>query len=268
MPTGDSTSEMTPRLVSPTSTTPTGAPSTLPHDWSIEGPAAAHRGRRQQRLLHPRHRLVSQIFPSPAAGKKVVVEFDGVYMNSDVWINGNFLGRRPYGFVGFRYDITQYLKTNGTPNILAVQRQRLRRTLHPLVYRRGHLPPCAADHHRLHRLPPRWRHYRHHARGHSRTSHRPGQIHHRRQLFRPAWPWRRRRRTGAADRGRRHLRSRCWIPTVPSSPVSIPPSRSMPSIPARRPRKASTSRGPPVVRRLSGTLPPPQHAAAQQRPAG
>ena len=42
-------------------------------------------------------------------------------MNSEVWINGQFLGRRPYGFVGFRYDLTEFLNTNGSPNVLAVR---------------------------------------------------------------------------------------------------------------------------------------------------
>ena len=55
------------------------------------------------------------------AGKKVVIEFDGVYMNSEVWINGHFLGRRPYGFIGFRYDLTEFLNTNAAPNVLAVR---------------------------------------------------------------------------------------------------------------------------------------------------
>jgi beta-galactosidase len=50
----------------------------------------------------------------------VVVEFDGVYMNSEVWLNGYFLGRRPYDFIGFRYDLTEYLNANGAPNVLAV----------------------------------------------------------------------------------------------------------------------------------------------------
>ena len=57
----------------------------------------------------------------PTASKKVVIEFDGVYMNSEVWINGQLLGRRPYGFIGFRYDLTQFLKTNSSPNLLAVR---------------------------------------------------------------------------------------------------------------------------------------------------
>ena len=42
-------------------------------------------------------------------------------MNSEVWINGQFLGRRPYGFIGFRYDLTEFLKTDGSPNVLAVR---------------------------------------------------------------------------------------------------------------------------------------------------
>jgi beta-galactosidase len=42
-------------------------------------------------------------------------------MNSEVWINGQFLGRRPYGFIGFRYDLTEFLNTNGSPNVLAVR---------------------------------------------------------------------------------------------------------------------------------------------------
>lgn len=52
-------------------------------------------------------------------GKKVVIQFDGIYMNSDVWINGNHLGHRPYGYIGFAYDLTPYLKTG--KNIIAVR---------------------------------------------------------------------------------------------------------------------------------------------------
>ncbi|MEO6674266.1 MAG: sugar-binding domain-containing protein [Ginsengibacter sp.] len=60
-------------------------------------------------------------FIFPDTTKKLVVEFDGVYMNSDVWINGQFLGHRPYGYNGFRYDVTEYLKKDGSPNVLAVR---------------------------------------------------------------------------------------------------------------------------------------------------
>ena len=55
------------------------------------------------------------------ANKKVTIYFDGVYMNSNVYINGHLLGNHPYGYTPFSYDITPYLKKNGEENILAVK---------------------------------------------------------------------------------------------------------------------------------------------------
>ena len=54
------------------------------------------------------------------AGKKVFIYFDGIYMNSDVWINEHHLGNHPYGYTPFYYDLTPYLKPNGE-NVLAVR---------------------------------------------------------------------------------------------------------------------------------------------------
>ncbi len=54
-------------------------------------------------------------------GKKVQIVFDGVYMNSEVWINGHSLGVHPYGFTPFFYDLTNYLKPSGEKNTLAVK---------------------------------------------------------------------------------------------------------------------------------------------------
>ena len=54
------------------------------------------------------------------ANKKVTIYFDGVYMNSDVWINEHHLGNHPYGYTAFYYDLTPYLKQHGE-NILAVR---------------------------------------------------------------------------------------------------------------------------------------------------
>src|ERR1035441_6727677 len=74
----------------------------VPHDWSIEGPAVrppegdGNNGFFVHGIGWYRK---SFTFP-PIVGKKVVIEFDGVYMNTDIWINGQFLGRRPYGFIG------------------------------------------------------------------------------------------------------------------------------------------------------------------------
>ena len=47
--------------------------------------------------------------------------FEGVYMNSDVWINGKHLGNHPYGYTSFYYDITPFLNPAGQPNVVAVQ---------------------------------------------------------------------------------------------------------------------------------------------------
>lgn len=54
-------------------------------------------------------------------GKIIKVLFDGVYMNSDVWINGNHLGNQPYGYSAFSYNLTQFLNPAGEENVLAVQ---------------------------------------------------------------------------------------------------------------------------------------------------
>ncbi len=54
------------------------------------------------------------------AGDHVEVVFDGVYMNSDVWLNGKLLGNHPYGYTAFAYDLTPHLRRDGE-NILAVR---------------------------------------------------------------------------------------------------------------------------------------------------
>ncbi|WP_372757228.1 glycoside hydrolase family 2 TIM barrel-domain containing protein [Mariniflexile sp.] len=51
--------------------------------------------------------------------KLVTIEFDGVYMNSEVWINGHYLAKRPYGYISFRYEISKYL--NDGSNTLSVR---------------------------------------------------------------------------------------------------------------------------------------------------
>ena len=58
--------------------------------------------------------------PKADEGKKVYIDFDGVYMNSKVWINGKLLGTRPFGYLSFRYDLTPYLNYGGK-NVIAVQ---------------------------------------------------------------------------------------------------------------------------------------------------
>jgi beta-galactosidase len=95
----------------------------LPHDWSIEQPInPPPDGEENGGFFSHGIGWYRKNFTLPDnTGNQVVVEFDGVYMNSEVWINGHFLGRKPYGFVGFRYDLTEFLNNNGAPNVIAVR---------------------------------------------------------------------------------------------------------------------------------------------------
>jgi len=53
--------------------------------------------------------------------KIVTIHFDGVYMNSDVWLNGKHLGKHPYGYTPFSLELSPYLNPPGADNVLAVQ---------------------------------------------------------------------------------------------------------------------------------------------------
>ncbi|MES1209209.1 MAG: glycoside hydrolase family 2 TIM barrel-domain containing protein, partial [Pseudomonadota bacterium] len=96
----------------------------VPHDWSIEGPfsmTAATTGRGGYLPSgigwYRKHFTV----PQSLSGKRILVEFDGVMANSDVYINGTLLGTRPYGYVSFRYDITANVKFGTADNVIAVK---------------------------------------------------------------------------------------------------------------------------------------------------
>ncbi|MDD5150792.1 MAG: glycoside hydrolase family 2 TIM barrel-domain containing protein [Flavobacterium sp.] len=95
----------------------------LPHDWSIEG------------NIHPKnatgggggyfpagigwYRKTFQV-PNEWKAKKTAIYFEGVYMNSEVFINGKSLGVYPYGYSTFSYDLTPYLNF-GKENVIAVK---------------------------------------------------------------------------------------------------------------------------------------------------
>lgn len=94
----------------------------LPHDWSIEQPYSASNPSGNG-YLPGGIGWYRKSFPVPeaAVGRKVSLEFDGVYRDSDVWINGHHLGHRPYGYSSFEYDVTPYLKAAGQANLVAVR---------------------------------------------------------------------------------------------------------------------------------------------------
>jgi len=84
----------------------------VPHDWSIEGtPSEDAKGGGRVGYFTTGIGWYRKAFrlPQGPRGRKAWLEFDGVYMNSDVWLNGVHLGRRPYGYVTFAYDITPHL---------------------------------------------------------------------------------------------------------------------------------------------------------------
>ena len=96
----------------------------LPHDWAIEGvfdeanPAGESGGYLKNGIGCYRK---SFQLPESLKGKRISIRFDGVYMNSTVYINGTYLGNRPYGFSTFEYDLTPYLKYGQDQNLIAVK---------------------------------------------------------------------------------------------------------------------------------------------------
>ena len=97
---------------------------TLPHDWSIEGPIDEnHPSGWGGGFLPGGVGWYRKSFAVPAEqrGKRFVVEFDGVYKNCDVWLNGQHLGFHPYGYTSFQYDLTPQLRFGDESNVLAVR---------------------------------------------------------------------------------------------------------------------------------------------------
>ncbi|WP_210463665.1 beta-galactosidase GalB [Rufibacter roseolus] len=96
----------------------------VPHDWSVEGkfdeknPAGVGGG-----ALPGGIGWYRKTFTVDAKDKDrlVYLAFDGVYTNSEVWVNGQYLGKRPYGYISFRYDITPHLKYGPEQNVVAVK---------------------------------------------------------------------------------------------------------------------------------------------------
>ncbi len=89
---------------------------TVPHDASVEcefdksnssGTGYLPGGR-----MHYRKR-----FTLPEGAGKVYITFEGVYNNSKVWFNSNYLGKRPYGYSTFTYDVTEFV---GSDNVVSV----------------------------------------------------------------------------------------------------------------------------------------------------
>ncbi|MBE1493231.1 beta-galactosidase [Amycolatopsis lexingtonensis] len=97
----------------------------VPHDWSIELPPTPQGGTNSASGFFRGglgwYRKTFTLPPS-LAGKRVSVEFDGVYSDAHVYLNGELLGNHPYAYTGFAFDLTGRAHADGrTPNLLAVR---------------------------------------------------------------------------------------------------------------------------------------------------
>jgi beta-galactosidase len=95
----------------------------LPHDWSIEGrPEKDNLTGAGGGFFPAGVGWYRKTFNAPAEwqGKLVNVEFDGVYRDATVYLNGNKLGVHPYGYTSFTFDLSKHLNFKG-PNVLAVR---------------------------------------------------------------------------------------------------------------------------------------------------
>lgn len=96
----------------------------VPHDWSIEGefsrdhPATPGGGALPGGIGWYRKAFS---LTEDDRDKQIFIDFDGVYQKSEVWINGNYLGMRPNGYISFRYDLTPHLRFGTEENIVAVK---------------------------------------------------------------------------------------------------------------------------------------------------
>ena len=99
---------------------------TLPHDWSIAGPVKEDAPSRGAGGFAPtgigwyrKTFTVPAADAKPSAARRTFVVFDGVMANSDVYLNGELLGHRPYGYVSFTYELTPHLQAG--KNVIAVK---------------------------------------------------------------------------------------------------------------------------------------------------
>jgi beta-galactosidase len=100
----------------------------LPHDWCVALPFDIKGSNSHG------SKAIGKYFPENSIGwyrktftvaksdtsKRIRIEFEGVYRNSKVFVNGFYVGREESGYIGFGYDITEYLNFGGT-NVIAVR---------------------------------------------------------------------------------------------------------------------------------------------------
>ncbi|MBM7675702.1 glycoside hydrolase family 2 TIM barrel-domain containing protein [Gracilibacillus alcaliphilus] len=95
---------------------------TLPHDWSVEEPFSKEHSSGTGYLpggigWYRKHFHL----PEDLTGKRVYITFEGVYNNSQVWCNSYYIGKRPYGYSSFTYDITDFVSFGESSNVISVK---------------------------------------------------------------------------------------------------------------------------------------------------
>lgn len=100
----------------------------IPHDWCVGLPFDAKgsnsHGSKAIGKYFPEHSVgwyrKSFFVPLSDTARRIRIEFEGVYRNSLVFVNGFFVGNEPSGYTSFSYDITEYLNFGGS-NTIAVR---------------------------------------------------------------------------------------------------------------------------------------------------
>ncbi|HEX7317310.1 MAG TPA: glycoside hydrolase family 2 TIM barrel-domain containing protein [Pyrinomonadaceae bacterium] len=101
----------------------------LPHDWSVEDlpgkgtpfdPTAVSQVQGGFTVGGTGWYRKSFDVPASRKGKRLVIQFDGVYMNAEVWLNGRRVGAHPYGYTSFWFDLTDKINFGGA-NVIAVK---------------------------------------------------------------------------------------------------------------------------------------------------
>jgi beta-galactosidase len=101
----------------------------LPHDWSVEDLPSTNSPFNPDAISQVNGGFTTGgtawyrktfTVPNEQKGKRILIQFDGVYMNADVWLNGQWLGTHPYGYTSFWFDLTDKVRF-AMDNVLAVK---------------------------------------------------------------------------------------------------------------------------------------------------
>ncbi len=92
----------------------------IPHDWAISRGFSKENSSGTGYVIGGEGWYRTRFYCKPEQGQRVRITFYGVYNNSKVWCNSNYLGKRPFGYSTFTYDITEFLAPDGD-NEISVQ---------------------------------------------------------------------------------------------------------------------------------------------------